>query len=271
MLVLSIISVLLVVISKNVRRDSIDQIQAEQYEDYYNVVEQELLKILSGDSLCTLEMLRNDEICDLIDLGDLSNYGVLNSADLLVTSKKQIEFTNLVVPKDKNITLKLGPDNYTGAMTFSWAGEVAWVVNIDYQMNDGEYKTIESVVSPSTIFQNGPVNCTGGITNITTNSFTLNVGTCVNTVETVGSYNTLAVRMRPIMLTGNTTSLSLSGTGAGLPAQLIFIQATANIDDDLGNTPTIQLELKLPLTDPYLEILDYALRTQNKVIKNQNP
>lgn len=263
MLVLAMISILLVIISRNVRKDATEQLQSEQYEEYYSAVEEELLNIINGNSTCDLETVASCEI----DLDNLSNAAVLNRNKLYVTKDDLVEFSNLVVGKDKSVTIDL--DGYDDNLTFSWKGTVAWVVNIDYLSPSGQYKTSESVYDNNTppLFpnRNSFVNCIN-FTTLSTNSFSFNIGDCLNSLLDP-SYTTLSVRMRPIMLSPGTTELSLSGVDPGLPPQARIILATGDIDDDLNDSPTIQLELLTPLHRPSLEILDYALRTENRINK----
>lgn len=262
MLVLAMISILLVIISRNVRKDATEQLQSEQYEEYYSAVEEELLNIINGNSTCDLETVSSCEI----DLDNLSNAAVLTTNKLYVTKDDLIEFSNLVVGKDKSVTIDL--DGYDDNLTFSWKGTVAWVVNIDYLSASGQYKTSESLYDNNTppLFPNRDtfVNCIN-FTTVAVNSFSFNIGDCLNSLGP--SYTSLSVRMRPIMLSPGTTELSLTGADPGLPPQARIILATADIDDDLNDSPTIQLELLTPLHRPSLEILDYALRTENRIEK----
>lgn len=262
MLVLAMISILLVIISRNVRKDATEQLQSEQYEEYYSAVEEELLNIINGNSTCDLETVSSCEI----DLDNLSNTAVLTTNKLYVTKDDLIEFSNLVVGKDKSVTIDL--DGYNDNLTFSWKGTVAWVVNIDYLSASGQYKTSESVYDNNTppIFPNRDtfVNCIN-FTTVAVNSFSFNIDDCLSSLGP--SYTSLSVRMKPIMLSPGTTELSLTGADPGLPPQARIILATADIDDDLNDSPTIQLELLTPLHRPSLEILDYALRTENRIEK----
>lgn len=262
MLVLAMISILLVIISRNVRKDATEQLQSEQYEEYYSAVEEELLNIINGNSTCDLETVSSCEI----DLDNLSNAAVLTTNKLYVTKDDLIEFSNLVVGKDKSVTIDL--DGYDDNLTFSWKGTVAWVVNIDYLSASGQYKTSESVYDNNTppIFPNRDtfVNCIN-FTTVAVNSFSFNIDDCLSSLGP--SYTSLSVRMKPIMLSPGTTELSLTGADPGLPPQARIILATADIDDDLNDSPTIQLELLTPLHRPSLEILDYALRTENRIEK----
>lgn len=262
MLVLAMISILLVIISRNVRKDATEQLQSEQYEEYYSAVEEELLNIINGNSTCDLETVSSCEI----DLDNLSNAAVLTTNRLYITKDDLIEFSNLVVGKDKSVTIDL--DGYDDNLTFSWKGTVAWVVNIDYLSASGQYKTSESAYDNNTppLFPNRDtfVNCIN-FTTVAVNSFSFNIGDCLSSLGP--SYTSLSVRMRPIMLSPGTTELSLTGADPGLPPQARIILATADIDDDLNDSPTIQLELLTPLHRPSLEILDYALRTENRIEK----
>lgn len=262
MLVLAMISILLVIISRNVRKDATEQLQSEQYEEYYSAVEEELLNIINGNSTCDLETVSSCEI----DLDNLSNAAVLTTNRLYITKDDLIEFSNLVVGKDKSVTIDL--DGYDDNLTFSWKGTVAWVVNIDYLSASGQYKTSESLYDNNTppLFPNRDtfVNCIN-FTTVAVNSFSFNIGDCLSSLGP--SYTSLSVRMRPIMLSPGTTELSLTGADPGLPPQARIILATADIDDDLNDSPTIQLELLTPLHRPSLEILDYALRTENRIEK----
>lgn len=259
MLALAIISILLVLISRNVRRDTLDQLQSEQYEEYYSAVEQELLKIISGESACDIETLVG---CDSLAL-DLRS-GVTNS--LAIQKDDIINFSNMVVGRDKSITVPLG--GYNGDLKFSWQGSVAWVVNIDYLNSSGEYKTSQSIYDNFNIFPNNPIHCvTNFFTSIGTNSFSFNIDDCLSSLSS--PYTALSVRMKPIMRGSDSTELSLLEPTSGLPPQARIIRATADINDDLGSSPSIQLELQVPTTSPSLEILDYALRTNKIVYKVQ--
>lgn len=263
MLALAIISVLLVIISRNVRRDTIDQIQSEQYEDYYSAVEQELFQIISGGSSdCSLADLDLND-CDIVLSSLAAKAGV--SANLTITKRDVVNFTNLVVGKDKSITIRLLPDGYDGDLKFSWKGDVAWVVNIDYQTAAGEYKTTQSIYDNTGIFDGPLINCLN-FTSDGTNSFSFNIRQCLLT-QTPDPYTPIAVRMKPITNSGSVAELTLLEPTTGLPPQARIITATADIDDALPNSPSIQLELQIPTQNPSLEILDYALRTNKTVRK----
>lgn len=269
MLALAIISILLVIISRNARRDTIDQIQSEQYETYYSGVEQELFQIVSGGSDdCSLTTLEAGN-CEI----DLKNrLSSVNAATLKIEKKDVLNFKDLVVAKDKSITIDLLPDEYDGDLKFSWKGTVAWVVNIDYQVvSTGEYKTIQSIYDNSGIFDDSAniKNCIDFATvpDAGSNSFSFNIRNCLNKVG--GNTDTaIAVRMKPISNSDDAVELTLIGPTTGLPPQAQIITATADIDDDLANSPSIQLELQIPTHNPSLEILDYALRTNKTVRKN---
>ncbi len=262
MLVLAMISILLVLIARNVRKDATELLQSEQYEEYYNAVEEELLNIIYGTSPdCDIDA---DANCT-IELLNLSNASALNENQLHVTKQDLVEFENLVVGKDKSVTIDLG-SGYDGDLSFSWKGTVAWVVNIDYlDSSNGQYKTTESVYDNNSprIFTNldASNNCIEFLT-LGTNSFEFNIRDCL--VKLGSGHTSLSVRMRPIMLSG-TTELTLVDADPGLPFQARLILATADIDDDLNDSPIIQLELLTPLHRPTLEILDYALRTDNSI------
>jgi hypothetical protein len=262
MLALAIISIMLVMISKNVRRDTLDQIQSEQYEEYYSAVEQELLKIISGQSLSCPETATS---CD-IELTGLQYIDGLSKRMLYVFKDEIINFSDIVVGKDKSITIPL--DNYRDNLKFSWKGEVAWVVNIDYKIDStGEYKTSQSIYDNFDIFNpNSPISCLN-FTPDGTNSFEFDIKQCLNQEEPFEPYTPISIRMKPLMRGSDSTELSLLEPTSGLPPQAKVIIATAEIDDDLGNSPAIQLELQIPMKDPTLEILDYALRTNKTVFK----
>lgn len=263
MLALAIISILLVMISKNVRRDTIDQIQSEQYEEYYSAVEQELLKIISGQSPTCLETVTTCEI----ELTGLQHLDGLSRRVLYVLKDEVTNFSNIVVGKDKSITIPLG--GYKDKLKFRWKGKVAWVVNIDYKITStGEYKTVQSIYDNFDIFPKDPISCLN-FTPFGDNSFEFDIRQCLDDRETVDPYTPISIRMKPIMIGPDTTELSLLEQ-SGLPPQARVIIATAEIDDDLGNSPAIQLELQIPIQDPTLEILDYALRT-NKTISKPKP
>lgn len=264
MLALAIISILLVLISKNVRRDTLDQVQSEQYEEYYSAVEQELLKIISGQNPACPEA---SITCD-IELTGLEFSSALSKKMLYIVKDVVTTFSDIPVGKDKNITIPL--EGYKDNLKFSWKGQVAWVVNIDYKSNIGEYKTSQSIYDNFNIFEpNDPISCLTFVPD-GTNSFTIDLKQCLNSVEPSGVYTTISVRMKPIMKNSSTTELSLLEPTTGLPPQARIIVATAEIDDDLGNSPSIQLELQIPTKDPSLEILDYALRT-NKIVSKPKP
>jgi hypothetical protein len=273
MLVLAMISILLVVISRNVRKDATEQIQSEQYEEYYTAVEEELLNIINGSNdTCNIETATETTPC-IIPLNKLYKASALNDPKLYVSKNDLIEFRNLVVGKDKSVTIDL--DSYDDNLTFSWKGTVAWVVNIDYLGANGQYKTSESIYDNNTppIFPNSPDfdNCIDFIEiPANPNSFSFNISDCITSLTASlpdPSYTTLSVRMKPIMLSPGTTELTLTDADLGLPAQARIILATGDIDDDLNDSPTIQLELLTPLHRPSLEILDYALRTENRIEK----
>lgn len=264
MLALAIISVLLVLISRNVRRDTVDQLQSEQYETYYSAVEQEMLNAITGNNKdCTPQQL-DLGICN-ITLNSLQTGGT--TATLNITKFEEGVFTNLVVPKDKNITIDLGNDHYRGSFKFSWKGDVAWVVNIDYQLPTGEYKTTQSIYDKPGLFDDysNIQNCLI-FTDEGSNSFSFNLDQCLPSPSTA-----LSLRMKPIMKTGSVTELTLEEPTSGLPPQVQIIRATADIDDALPNSPSIQLELQIPMKNPPLEILDYALRTNRTVKKQTTP
>jgi len=274
MLALAIISLLLVIISRNVRRDTIDQIQSEQYEDYYSAVEQELFQIISNDSVdCTLQDLELNNFCE-VALSLLEGRGGISVKNLRIEKTDVVNFTNLVIGKDKNITIKLLPDGggpgYDGDLKFSWKGDVAWVVNIDYQTADGEYKTVQSVYDNFDIFDDSEnlITCLDFIDGAEPNSFGFNIRQCLVT-QTPDPYSAISVRMKPVTKdpTG-IAELTLTDSDLGLPPQVRIITATADIDDTLPNSPSIQLELQIPTQNPSLEILDYALRTNKTVQKD---
>lgn len=266
MLALAIISVLLVLISRNVRRDTIDQIQSEQYETYYSSVEQEMLNAITGNNpQCTPQEL-NLGTCSIV-LDHLQTGGT--TATLNIVKVAEGTFTNLVIPKDKNIVIDL--DDYKGDFVFSWKGEVAWVVNIDYRLPSGEYKTSQSIYDKFALFDDSSniKNCLefsdeGG------NSFKFNLAVCLNKIAPSSS-TTISLRMKPIIKTANITELTLEEPTSGLPPQVQIIRGTADIDDALPNSPRIQLELQIPIKNPPLEILDYALRTNKTVRKQTSP
>lgn len=280
MLALAIISILLVIISRNVRRDTLDQIQAEQYEEYYSAVEQELLKIISGQSVDCGDILNDPSIieCNVL-LSNVRPSVDLNNRELKVVKTEERFFDNLVVGKDKSITIDLdnGGNGYTGDLEFGWKGDVAWVINIDYMSAGLEYRTSQSIYDKFSIFNEGPVlNCLNFTDGMSSNTFSFNINQCLarlasERAENPADYTALSVRMKPIMNYDGTAELTLISAGSDLPPQVTVIVATGDFDDDLGNAPGIQLELQVPTKNPSLEILDYALRTNKDLSKPQRP
>lgn len=282
LITLSIISVFLLILVSNVRRDNIEQIQAEQYERYYNATENTFLRFLNnqiatGESpqrTLTAQAINRDPAlsCNLINgssctVSDIfvDSNGVLqeNEVNFLVDDINFVD--DFVLAKDKTFTLNLrnGELGYNGIIDLAWTERVAWIITIDYQTIEGEYKTTKSIYShPSVqIFNIAPENNCLAFSKNEPNSTSFTISSCLGTDATP-----IEMRLRPVIINGDNTTLAISGD-ATFPLQMRRVTAISNFNDDLANSPNINLEVEIPLHKSNVEILDYAIRTDNKIEK----
>lgn len=282
LITLSIISVFLLILVSNVRRDNLEQIQAEQYERYYNATENTFLRFLnnqiaSGESpqraLSTQSVNRDPALsCNLINGRSctvtnvfVDSNGVLkeNEVNFVIKEVNYVDDFNLA--KDKTFTLNLvsGELGYNGVIDLEWTGRVAWVITIDYLTPQGEYKTTKSIYShPSAnIFNISPGSNCLNFTKAEPTKASFTISSCLGTDATP-----IEMRLKPIILDGESTTLKVSGD-ANFPLQMRRITAISNFNDALLNTPNINLEVTVPIHNSNVEILDYAIRTDNKIEK----
>ncbi len=256
---LAILSIFVVVIAINVRRDTVETAQNDQYEAFYSLAEEKLLKLLSGETLdeCVIEPIGNNYNCDIAYEG--------TTVQLQLTETTSNEFENYPLEKDKSIMISLDdgtPTGYQGVINFSYSGASAdWNSTIDYIDSNGFYSVSKIVYSSEAIYSGTPDN-----------------GSCVFSEGTVISFEiqdcfaggrALAIRMKPIMTTFGTVNLSLGGT-ADLPAQMRTIEAVSNVEQlsaEAGSTPRIVLQIMQPIHEVPIEILDYVLRSETEVDK----
>lgn len=281
MIALAIVSIILISVSRNARKDTSSQVQSEQYEEYYSTVEQELLKIVSDTNTvpnsCTMESLVTGECIIPVVLGAMESQSIPDAegtpkknANLRVVRQDVLNFSNFVIDKDKSLTINLSNEakGYDGNIKFSWKGEVSWIVNLDYKSSAGEYKTSQSVYDVSNLFESS----TSGLCKFHTdeeNTFYFSINSCIPTSEV--SPEILSLRLKPVSKdTSVIAELSLLEPKSGIPNQVTIITATAELENPQPDSPSIQLEMQIPLQNPSFEILDYALRTNKTVYKRRN-
>lgn len=271
MIVLAIVSIVLVSVSRNIRRDSLNQIQLEQYEDSYSVLEQELLKLASNtNEFCNMDALDNGD-CQYSLMIDSNRNQREQNVTFYMQKEDVINFIDFPIDKDKNISIKLPSTGVSDDFVFRWSGEVAWMVNIDYKLNE-EYKTVGNVYVGNT---SGLINEQTNIVNCLVfnrepageKTFGFNINSCLSALSNNGeTIKPLALRLKPLARIDTKAELSLLEPTSGLPPQISVIRADADFGTSNPDTPGIQLELQIPLQNPYFEFLDYALRT-NKIVK----
>lgn len=258
---LAILSIFVVVIAINVRRDTVETTQNDQYEAFYSLSEEKMLQLLAGEldpSECTI-------------IPNTTNYNCIvpyegSTLNLSLTETTTPSFENYPLEKDQSLKIGLedGTDTgYQGAINFSYSGAPAdWNITIDYLDRNGFYSVSKKVYSSDGLYYPTPSN--DGCTFTDSGTYIrFEINRCFP-----GGQSVLALRMKPIMTSG-TVNLSLYGD-AGLPAQMRTIEAVstvAQLSAEAGNTPRIVLQIMQPIHETPIEILDYVLRSDTDIDK----
>lgn len=299
LLALTIISIFVVVVATNARRDVVERVQNEQYEQALSLSEDKLLRILNDDFDPVEEGCQ-----EIINGSEVTGYTCIVSPEEGTDSSEQvqididineeIEINNLSVKKDAILKIGLKEDitnttagSYKDYLDFSWTGNVAWIFSLDYRnRSTGEFGVIKDVYDGNSTFFNNPDHCFnfaqfGG--NGTSNAIRINLNSVGNTangsdncLSPISSYDFLALRMRPLMQGSGTptTDLTLEGyrqtslTDAALPPQVRVITAESySLTTGTEVAPRAILEVQEPLFKSPVEILDYVLRSEQPVTK----
>lgn len=282
LLALSILSIFVVVVATNARKDVVETFQNQQYEQSLSTAENKLLQVVTGEiELDPLEPGWDGNACDSIGTTITCEYTdpAEDESDDKITTKitisEESNFTNLPVEKDSSIKLLL--NNYRGKLKIDWSIDAAWMISIDYQVGT-EYRVEKDVYDNTGLF-NAPIKtCFGvgpnqGIVVNGGNSITLDLATAfvgTSAPNCIPSGATLvSLRLKPLMdISGGTiTNLSVTALDNNFPAQVQKVIAESKSSVSGNNIPTAIVELLDPLYESPIELFDYVLRTENEVKK----
>ncbi|MFQ5492623.1 MAG: hypothetical protein ACE5DX_00470 [Candidatus Dojkabacteria bacterium] len=291
LLVLSILGIFVVAVATNTRRDVIERIQNEQYEQYYSLTEKRMLQVVQqvqiSSSIDGLEDvfgecepgsgILNEYICEFADKPEDDS---LDTALVRVTIQDDNNIEKLPVEKDQTFKISLDDGSargYLGLVEMQWTGaDVAWVITLDYRNpNTGEYKVIKDVYDKSGVYYQPVTTHAFTFNDLVQGSQTLppsnNTGFRIDSVTGLpAGFEALSLRLKPIIESGELlTELSING-GTGFPPQVreIIGEGISNEESLTGDeSPAAILEIQLPLHAAPAEILDYVLRSETTVTK----
>ncbi|MEI7578760.1 MAG: hypothetical protein WCJ58_01825 [bacterium] len=276
LLALSILSIFVVVIATNARKDTIESVQNKQYEQALALAEEELLNAAGGTrgqgcSIPLPDLINNTNYYTCTGLKPDATSQDLMDIKITETQEKNL---NEPVQKDSTLKVKLGNGITTGynqSLEVSWIGNATILFSLDYIDNTGAYKTAKDVANPDVVFGTGATQACFAFTNLTSTTANINIEATKNSCFPDGT-KFLALRIKPLM-TGNVASASVTisvkaSHPENLPNQVKVIIAEAySTTAGQTDTPKAILELRQPLNDPPMELLDYVLRTQGTVKK----
>jgi len=288
LLVLSILSIFVIVIVSNTRRDITEKVQNKQYQQYYSVTEKKMLQVqgaigtepldeddtqltslLAGSESCGFTDASNKLLeCNFTESGDELETGTLDTANLNIQIQDTGNLDAFEVKQDKNLAINLlldadGTSGYLGNVTITFTNDISLVVALDYKTSPaGEYKVVKEVNDYKGLFAND-THCYGIINPAPANrTFQMNVNAMLQSCAGAGTYIPVSLRLKPLF--GN-TDITLQGD-FGFPDQFRSITGTTNSEAN-PNSPVTVLELNYPLVSSPLGILDYVLRTESAVNK----
>lgn len=278
LIALSILSIFVVVVASNARRDAQQTIQNKQYEQAVTVGEEVLLTAI-------------DQLSNLVDLGcnDLGGGTtwnckikpeegegeILSQNEIVVdlTIDNQVrEIKNYSLQKDKNLSVVL--NGFDDQLNVSWTNNASWIITLDYIVNGtNQYGSIKDIYDDEDInlFPPTAVHSCFNFSSGNTSSFEINLRTANLCLP--ANTNLLEIRFKPLMNTSSgATLLSVSDDAGALPPQAIvyfvkaYSAAVVEVEED-QNVPIAELEAVVPLNSTSMELLDYVFRSEQDLNK----
>jgi len=275
---LAILSIFIVIVATNARRDFIESAQNRQYEQAITVGEEKLVLLANGDleddcssSECTYDIDTNIYTYTNIKYDETSD----DVMEVKISQSVSKTIENLQLDKDRSVTIKLkeGNNSFTNQLHISWTDKdnstVLLEFNVDYINNSGEYKTAKELVDPNDF--NNDTNQDLDIIKKQDGTNGDNIHTYTINLESFN--NVLALRIKAIMPNVSSTDLFtkisvVPSTSTNYPNQVSLATAeTRSISSGQFDTPVAILELQKPLHDSPFEIFDYVLRSQGQIVK----
>jgi hypothetical protein len=284
LLVLSIMAIFIMSVAVSARRDVFERVTNEKYEQYYSLSENRLLQLVqdskissnitflttkypaTGGNGCVYNAGTKTYNCGFSDAAQANSVDTLKT-DVAIADTPNI--TDLPITKDSTFLIALVPGTNQPAITMSWTGaKVAWDISLDIRnTNTGEFFALKDVYDGSGVITQGqpsPIHILS-FNSGTTNAVSFGL---TNYTGKQGSYQMQDMRIRPIIKSGE-QSTQLTMTGPTLPQVRQFTaKGISSVTSQTGNTsPTVILQVQLPLNPAPVEILDYVLRSETDVRK----
>jgi len=277
---LAILSIFVVIVATNARRDFIESAQNRQYEQAITVGEEKLVLLANGDIKDDCQTFNSISSQTCTDTDGIYIYTGIkydetsdDTMEVKISQSVSQTIKNLQLDKDRSVTVKLKDENimFKKQLDVTWTDKddstVLLEFNIDYINASGEYKTAKELVNPGEFNNdtNEDLNITlTGVEQNNSHTYTINLESFDNII--------LALRLKAIMPNGSTdlfTNISIvPSTTTNYPNQVSLATAeTRSISSGQFDTPVAILELQKPLHDSPFEIFDYVLRSQGQIVK----
>lgn len=294
LLVLSILTIIAVGVSLNTARDTKEQVQDKQYQQYYSVGERNIVDFINYLGKKQLSSLFNGLDNGSLNINNLNyncnkNSNILNctvdniTSDYFNESGTEENLTTIItiedfqeIPIGTVLTLRKDQDllfdfiNLPGisSLKFKWQGNnVAWDMSLDYYiLASNEYITDKLVWDKNGIYNNNlevvnsPLGC-----------FRANYVQANNeiTINNISCNNKQFLRIKPVMKNNDTidlTGLSISGANTYLIRKVT--STTTSRNSGTIDNPSVVLETTYFLGESPLSLFDYVLRTEGDIIKD---
>ncbi len=280
LLVLSIMAIFIMSVAVSARRDVFERVTNEKYEQYYSLSENRLLqlvqdsKITSNISFLTTKYpyvagsgCRAIGVTYNCDFSDSAQTGSVDTLGTNVIIFDTATISDLPITKDSTFLVALVPGLNQPQITMSWTGaKVAWEISLDIRNSTtGEYFVLKDIYDGAGVLTPGPQTHIFGFVGATANSVTFNLNAYTGRAA---NYLMQDFRIKPIIKSGE-QSTQLSMVGQTLPQVRQFTaKGVSSVASQTGNTsPTVILQVQLPLNPAPVAILDYVLRSETDVRK----
>jgi hypothetical protein len=245
-------------------------------DDLQNEIDDPLTQTTGGTGVVTSK-------CDpMPGSGTTYNGYVCKVTEGDIATDISIEFTSQIKDLEMNkndvLQLKLTRDDgtsYTGPVKLKWTGNVVWSISLIYKrVYNGQtyYEVIKDVYD---VVSGNPTTSLSRFTPVTydcynetiaagSNNFGISLDP--NTIKDefgniIGANDTgsLYLRLRPLVLVGDTTSITLCGDpGQKFPMQFMDMKAQSYSQGEGSSSPTPLLSMKKPLNPAPPALFDYV-------------
>lgn len=305
LLILSVLSVIAISVTLNTSRDTEEQIQDKQYQQYYSVGERNIMDMIrhlgrQATSILPMEtnisinglnyycvkdlLVKSQPITCTIASIDNTYYNLSGTQEVLTTVMQIEDFSTLegetiTIPKDQDLVFDLvamSDWSVDKTMRFGWTSTSVTSWNISYDCYvGGVYSTYKFVWDNSAGVNYNAVSLSGNSTPLNAFSVaydTTTGGSPLTITHNSGCVSALGIpqflRIKPVT---DATSVELNllefvDSRVPLVRKITTVTTTANTGS--SENPSAVLETTYLLLDSPLSLFDYVLRTEGDVIKD---